>query len=95
MNVHLASLKRIRAGLYRSLDGRYEVRNTYDLSGPWHVRDGSSPKWLLIDKHADKNIGRFCTLADAREKLGKLPGGVAIEDVDATATTPETLAAIK
>jgi hypothetical protein len=61
-------LIRVEAGEYKTADGRFRIRNTYDPSGaPW-VRNGSSPKWRVEDKQTGKSFKMY-TLADVRSEL--------------------------
>lgn len=63
-------LTRIAAGHYKTPDGRFTIRDTYDPSGPAHVREGrSSARWMTIDTTTGK-YSRSFTLAAARGKVG-------------------------
>lgn len=61
-------LVKIEAGLYRTADGRYEVLNTTDHSGPPHVRNTTGPKWLVTEIGRPAAFRRY-TLADVRDAI--------------------------
>jgi len=69
-------LKKIEAGRYETLDVRFEIRNTYDPSGPPHSRYAGM-NWLMIDTEAraageksSKYLHTYGALSDARWHLG-------------------------
>jgi len=70
------TLIRIKAGSYRTSDGRFLVRNAHDPSGPTHVRYAGQD-WVLTDANPRTvgdtsrryHVSRHATLSDAKERI--------------------------